>query len=57
MRRKRRKIIDERGPVQLTQKMMYSSRILAFARGHRRGECERIEMPRNKVLEVPDSEQ
>lgn len=49
--------IDERGPVQLTQKMMYSSRILAFARGNRRGECERIEMPRNKVLEVPDSEQ
>lgn len=46
--------IDERGPVRLAQKMMYSSRVLTFARGNRRGECEKVELPRTKTLEVPE---
>ncbi len=46
--------IDERGPVRLAQKMMYSSRVLTFARGNRRDDCERIELPRGKTLEVPE---
>lgn len=45
--------IDERGPVTLIEKMARSARIMNFARGHRRGECETIGVPKKKVLEVP----
>ncbi len=48
--------IDERGPVALVEKMTRSPRIIDFARGHRRAECETIEMPKKNVLEVPAEE-
>ncbi len=45
--------IDERGPVALVETMARSPRIAAFAKGHQRGECEKIPVPPKKVLEVP----
>ncbi len=45
--------IDERGPVALVEMMARSPRITAFARGHQRGECEKMAVPERKVLEVP----
>jgi hypothetical protein len=45
--------IDERGPIGLVERVAYSPRIEAFAKGHRRGECEKVAVPGRKVLEVP----
>jgi hypothetical protein len=45
--------IDERGPVALVEKAARSPRIEAFAKGRRRGECEKMMIPGRKVLEVP----
>jgi hypothetical protein len=45
--------IDERGPVGIVERMARSPRIAAFARGHQRGNCEKVDVPARKVLEVP----
>jgi hypothetical protein len=45
--------IDERGPVALVEMTARSPRIDAFARGHQRGDCEKVPVPERKVLEVP----
>jgi len=45
--------VDERGPVALVEMMARSPRIIAFAKGHQRGECEKMPVPERKVLEVP----
>jgi hypothetical protein len=48
--------IDERGPVAMIEMLARSSRIMAFAQGHRRGDCEKIDLPGRPVLEVPTGE-
>jgi len=45
--------IDERGPVAMVELLARSSRIMAFAQGHSRGNCEKNNLPGRPVLEVP----
>lgn len=46
--------IDERGPVSMIELFARSPRITAFANGHHRGECERMDVPNRPLMEVPD---
>lgn len=46
--------IDERGPVAMIELFARSPRIMAFAQGYRRGDCERIDLPDRPVMAVPD---
>lgn len=46
--------IDEQGPVAMIELFERSPRIMAFAQGSRRGDCERIDLPGRPVMEVPE---